>query len=143
VGPRRKGRELALRALFQIDVAEMKPEEAFAAAASPGGESEEASAFAHQLVEGALSRRQEIDAAIERHAIGWTIGRMAGVDRNLLRIAMYEILHLPDIPPSVSVDEAVELAKRYSTAESGRFVNGILGSALRELTREQPRDEGE
>ena len=96
-----------------------------------------------QLVEGALSRRQEIDAAIERHAIGWTIGRMAGVDRNLLRIAMYEILHLPDIPPSVSVDEAVELAKRYSTAESGRFVNGILGSALRELTREQPRDEGE
>jgi len=140
---RRKGRELALRALFQVDVAESGTEEAFEAAVSPGGESEDTRAFARQLVEGVLGRRDEIDAAIEGHAIGWTIGRMAGVDRNLLRIAMYEILHLSDIPPSVSVDEAVELAKKYSTAESGRFVNGVLGSALRELTREQPKDAGE
>ena len=143
MGTRRQGRELALRALFQIDVAESGPEEAFEAAVSPGGEGKDARAFAHQLIEGVLGRRDEIDAAIEGHAIGWTIGRMAGVDRNLLRMAMYEIHHLPDIPPSVSVDEAVELAKKYSTAESGRFINGILGSALRELTREQPKDAGE
>jgi len=73
-----------------------------------------------------------LDRIIADRAVGWKLERIANVDRNILRLALYEILHRPEIPASVSVNEAVEMAKKYSTDESGKFVNGILGSFLRD-----------
>ena len=136
MGKRRAGRELALRILFQVDMAQVDPAEAIAAAFAEGDYEDDTLAFAQQLVLGAAQHRAGVDEVIARYARGWTLERMANIDRNVLRLATYEILYLPDIPPSVTVDEAVEMAKKYSTAESGRFVNGILGNLLRHLDEE-------
>lgn len=136
MGKRRASRELALRALFQVDVGGLSPEEALASTIAEGNYREDTLRFARDLVHGVAANRERIDAVIEQHARDWTLARMANVDRNVLRLAVYEILYLPDIPPSVTVDEAVELAKKYSTAESGRFVNGVLGNLVRTVEAE-------
>jgi N utilization substance protein B len=136
-GGRHASRELALRALFQMDLAGISLEEAFAAVSDPDLYLEETITFGRELLEGTVAHRERIDAIIERHAIGWTLERMAGIDRNVLRLAVYELLYRADIPASVTVDEAVELAKDYSTAESGRYVNGVLGDVVRHLEQEQ------
>ena len=132
MGKRRSGRELAFRLLFQIDVGGGTPEEVFAAARVASESTPEVWVFAAQVARGAWEARREIDPIIEKYAAGWTLDRMANADRNLLRIAIYEILHREDIPRSVSINEAVELSKRYSTADSAKFINGILGSFARE-----------
>lgn len=85
-------------------------------------------AFTCKLVEGVAARRDEIDAAIEALASGWRLERQVAVDRNILRLAGFEMLFLPGVPAAASINEAVELAKKYSTTESGRFVNGVLGA---------------
>ena len=131
MGKRRAGRELALKLLFQIDVGKLPPEEALAFAADTAHYEEEALAFARELVEGVLAHRAAIDQAVESYSRGWTLSRMANMDRNILRIAAFEVLFSPGVPASVAADEAVELANKYSTAESGRFINGILGSLIR------------
>jgi len=82
--------------------------------------------FARDLVLGCWKHREELDSRIAVVAENWEIHRMAVIDRNILRMATYEILHCPDIPPKVSINEAIELAKRFSTADSGAFVNGVL-----------------
>jgi transcription antitermination protein NusB len=87
--------------------------------------------YVDAVVDGVLAHRGELDQVISDLATGWKLERIAQVDRNILRVALYEIQHREDIPQSVSVNEAVEMAKKYSTADSGRFVNGILGSYLR------------
>jgi len=134
---RRASREVALRALFQVDVGGMTPQAALEFTASEGDYGGDVLQFAQELAEGTADRERAIDQVIARYARGWTLARMANVDRNILRLAVYELLYLPDIPPSVSVDEAVELAKKYSTAESGRFVNGVLGNLVRNLEAER------
>jgi transcription antitermination protein NusB len=134
---RRTSREVALRALFQVDVGGLPPQEALDFTATEGEYGEEVLDFARQLVAGSEEHRARLDEIIEKYARGWTIARMANVDRNILRLAVFELLFMPDIPPSVAVDEAVELAKKYSTAESGRFVNGILGNLVRNLEAER------
>ncbi len=136
MGRRREARELALKALFQVDLALADPLEALSGAFAEGKYEEDTRAFARQLVLGTMQQREHIDAVIAKHAREWTLDRMANIDRNVLRLAVYEILYLPDVPPGVSVDEAVEMVKKYSTAESGRFVNGILGSLVRNLDEE-------
>ncbi|MBN1460012.1 MAG: transcription antitermination factor NusB [Armatimonadetes bacterium] len=137
-GSRRSSRELALRALYQTDLAEATPEEAFASASEEHERySEETLNFGRELLLGVTQHAGTIDAVIEKYARGWSLERMAHLDRNIMRLATYELLYLPDIPPSVTVDEAVELAKRYSTAESGRFVNGVLGNIVRNLEEER------
>lgn len=137
ISSRRGSRELALRALYQIDVGETSPDEAAASVSDPERYSEDALSFARELVLGASAEVERIDSVIENHSRGWALSRMASVDRNILRLAIYELLFLPDIPASVTVDEAVELAKKYSTAESGRFVNGVLGNIVKNLEQEQ------
>jgi len=139
---RRASREIALRALFQVDVGGMLPEAALESTAAEGGFGEEVLHFARELVSGSTAHGENIDGIIGRYARGWTLARMANVDRNILRLAVFELLYLPDIPPSVTVDEAVELAKKYSTAESGRFVNGILGNLVRDLETERREASG-
>lgn len=136
MGKRRSGRQLALRTLFQVDVGRMPADEAMAVSLSSGDGGEMLS-FARELVERVVEHRAHIDVLIEKYARGWTLDRMANVDRNVVRLAICELLYFPDIPPSVTVDEAVELAKKYSTAESGRFVNGILGNVVRHLDDEK------
>lgn len=122
---------MAIRTLFQIDVGRAKPERALEYNVNELALPKEYVPFAKRLVEGALAHVEEIDAIIGEHATNWSLDRMARTDRNILRMAIYEILHESDVPGSVSVNEAVELAKIYGDADSGKFVNGILGNVLR------------
>jgi transcription antitermination protein NusB len=91
-----------------------------------------ASLFTKELVEGVEVEQPELDALIERHAEGWTLDRIAPLERNILRVALHELLHRTDIPDEVAIDEAVEAAKELCSAEAPRFVNGILGAVQRQ-----------
>jgi N utilization substance protein B len=91
--------------------------------------------FADPLIRGALEHRDEADACICKHVQNWELRRIAAVDRNILRLAIYEMLHRDDIPPVVSINEAVDIAKKFSTRNSGKFVNGILDKIKAELLR--------
>ena len=91
--------------------------------------------FADPLIRGTLEHRDEIDAHIRKHAKNWDLHRMAVVDRNVLRLAIYEMLHREDIPPVVSINEALDIAKKFSTEDSGKFVNGILDQVKGNLMR--------
>ena len=90
-----------------------------------------ASAFTRELVEGVEDNRAELDAAIERHSIGWSLDRIAPLERSILRVALYELEHRPDVPAEVAMDEAVESAKELSAVEAAGFVNGVLAAAHR------------
>lgn len=134
---RHLGRELALQWLFEIEVGH-QPVDAVIAHVPQDVEEleaieEEGVGFAQQLVRGVLANREGIDEVIVKYAKGWPIDRMAAIERNVLRISLYEIMHAPDVPDSVSIDEAVEIAKHYASDESGKFVNGILGAYLRDV----------
>jgi transcription antitermination protein NusB len=91
--------------------------------------------FAEPLIRGTLENRDAIDEQIKRHAKNWELHRIAAVDRNILRLAIFEMLHREDIPPVVSINEAVDIAKKFSTEDSGKFVNGILDKVKGELMR--------
>ncbi len=89
--------------------------------------------FAEEIIKGVLEMRERIDELLKKHTVGWKVDRMATVDRNILRIALYEILkRREDVPLSVAINEAVELAKKYGTEDSGKFVNGVLAKIVRE-----------
>ena len=91
-----------------------------------------ATAFTRELVQGTEHWREQLDGLIERHAVGWTLDRIAPLERNILRVALFELLHRPDVPAEVAIDEAVEAAKELCGAEAPKFVNGILGAVQRE-----------
>ena len=91
--------------------------------------------FADPLIRGVLERRDDLDNTIKKYALNWDLHRMAAVDRNILRLAVYEMLHREDIPPVVSINEAVDIAKKFSTQDSGKFVNGILDRIKGDLMR--------
>ena len=91
--------------------------------------------FSEPLIRGVIEHRDKIDAEIQKHAKNWSLHRMAAVDRNVLRLATYEMLFRDDIPPIVSINEAVDIAKKFSTHDSGKFVNGILDQVRKELMR--------
>jgi len=123
---RTRARELALQFLYLLDQrgSEVLPElDAFVL---EGDGDPNVQRFARDLVRGVVANLPEIDSTIIGVAENWDIHRMAVVDRNVLRLACYELMYEPDIPPKVSINEAIDLAKKYSTAESGAFVNGIL-----------------
>ena len=129
---RRAARELALNVRYQVDVAKIPPQEALETALENTGLQEAAAEFATGLVKGVLKYREDIDEKLKDLSVGWELQRQPAVDRNILRMAVYEIEHLDYIPVSVSINEAVELAKMFSTEESGRFVNGVLGALVRQ-----------
>jgi N utilization substance protein B len=133
---RHLGRELALQWLYQIDVGHLPPEDVMADVPEDEdalqGLTEEGVGFAQALVRGILADLPRVDATLREYAPEWPPERMAGVERNVLRIAFYELLNAPDTPASVTIDEAVEVAKTYGSDESGKFVNGILGAYVRE-----------
>ena len=127
---RTKARELALQYLYQLDLC--GPELAPRALDFIHGEEgdDETRRFAMRLIEGMLDNRAEIDRTVQAVAQNWNLARMAVIDRNVLRLATYELLHCPDIPPKVAINEALELGKRYSTQNSGAFINGILDKIM-------------
>ncbi len=91
--------------------------------------------FSEPLIKGVLEHRDAIDEHIKKHAKNWDFHRLAAVDRNIMRVAIYEMLHRQDIPPVVSINEAVDIAKKFSTEDSGKFVNGILDKVRGEILR--------
>src|SRR5262245_60490627 len=160
MGKRREARERAVQFLFQHD---LNPPDDIDRALNEFWESQRAAAiaeekgkatwgqpielpppsageaemrlFAEPLIRGALEHRESIDEQIKKHVKNWELHRIAAVDRNILRLAIYEMLHREDIPPIVSINEAVDIAKKFSTHESGKFVNGILDKIKGELMR--------
>jgi N utilization substance protein B len=139
---RRDARELAMKILFQVEVGHRPLAEVLETTLEAVLVPEEERGYLDDVVRGVLDRQAELDRVIGELASGWKLERIANVDRNILRIALYEIQHRSDIPPSVSVNEAVEIAKKYSTADSGKFVNGILGTYLRSHAPVPRRAEG-
>jgi len=127
---RRRARERALQVLFQVDLGNADPAETFCRMNESFGTLSKNGDFAKRLVEGTLANLASIDQIIAKISKDWKINRMANVDRNIMRLALYEILYCEDIPNSVSVNEAIELGKVYGGEESGRFINGILGRVL-------------
>jgi N utilization substance protein B len=126
MGTRRKGRELALQALYQIEMTGDPSAAALDLFLSHFEGSAKSREFARRLVSGVISQREEIDRLIEQSTEHWKIDRMAKVELTILRMATYELVFCPDIPSSVSLDEAVEIGKRYGSGESAAFINGIL-----------------
>jgi N utilization substance protein B len=126
MGIRRKGRELALQLLYQADVTSDPSPAALELALSRSSGSERTKEFARRLARGVLEHRAEIDRILQESSTNWRLGRMAKVDLNILRIATYEMLYCPDIPMNVSIDEALEVSKRYGSEESPPFINGVL-----------------
>jgi len=138
---RRRAREYALQALYAMDLGGSTPKLALAGVWSTQLEtaetpvSDEEVAFATLLVEGVSSERDQLDRRIEQASTNWRLSRMPAVDRNILRMGAYEIAHVKDMPVSVSINEAIELAKRFGGAESRAFVNGLLDRIAAEVGR--------
>ncbi|WP_338777046.1 transcription antitermination factor NusB [Metabacillus sp. FJAT-52054] len=126
---RRAAREKALQALFQIDVSQIDPSDALQHAF----DEEEVNSFTKDLVTGTISNLEEIDSLITPHLVNWKLERLANVDRGILRLAAYEMKYETDIPASVSIDEAIELAKAFGDDQSSRFVNGVLSNIRKDI----------
>ena len=136
MGTRRQAREIAMQALFYMDMrsnVSVEMLEHFCGNFSP---SKKTQPFFLKLVNGVLGVKGELDALIERFSMNWDIKRMSGVDRNVMRIAVFELLYCDDIPPKVSINEAVDIGKKFGSEESGAFINGIMDSIREELEKE-------
>lgn len=135
MGKRRRSREFALHVLYQLEISKedlsrilAKQREYF----SPGDEGD---AFAERVIRGVQNHGQQIDQLLHQYSENWRLDRMTVIDRNILRMAVFELLYCEDIPPKVTLNEAVELGKKYGSEESGRFINGILDRIQTEVVR--------
>ena len=135
MGKRREGREAAVQFLVFCDLNQGSDAKSAAEFWELRPATKGIRDFALPLVEGVLRHRPEVDERISRYAENYELGRLAVVDRNILRLAIYEMLFRHDIPPVVSINEAIEIAKRFGTEESSRFVNGILDRVKLDLNR--------
>lgn len=124
MGSRREGREFCLQALYLWDNCKLSPEEALKIVPAPTDS--EVLAFGKKLAMDICQKRVVLDGVIEKYALNWKIERMAAIDRNILRLAAFEMMFMLETPVNAIINEAVEIAKKYSTEESGKFVNGIL-----------------
>lgn len=136
MGTRRQARELAMQALFYMDMQKDASEEMLEYFCACFCSSKKSQPFLKKLVTGVLGTIGQIDALVERFSQNWKIDRMSSVDRNVMRIAVYEMLYCDDIPPKVSINEAVDIGKKFGTQESGAFINGIMDSIRGELEKE-------
>jgi N utilization substance protein B len=134
MGIRRQSRICALQLLFQWDI-HGSTEHWLADYWTQHPTAPEVREFAEQIVEGVMERHDELDALIGKLAVNWKVARMPIVDRNILRMGLYELLWLPDVPAKVTVNEAIELAKQFADDETKRFVNGILDKVLKDDPR--------
>jgi len=129
---RTKARELALKFLYQVDITKEDVLVTLDQFWQQQRQSNQIRDYATQLIQGTIAHLSEIDSAISEYAENWQLKRMAVIDRNILRFAAFELLFLEEIPPKVSINEAVELAKKYGDVESSKFVNGILDRIYKE-----------
>lgn len=140
MGKRRQAREFAVQFLFQgdfnPDCHKSDMDDALRLFWGDKEASDDVKAFATELIQGTVAHQAQVDELIRKYTENWELGRMAAVDRNVLRLAIYEMLHRPDVPPVVSINEAVDIAKKFSTAESGKFVNGILDRVRKDIPRD-------
>lgn len=127
---RHLGRVVAFQALYEIDAVDHDPQEVVTRWASEQEASASVIAFARELVRGVLQEREELDTLLQGSAPMFPVARIAPVDRAVLRLAIFELLHVPATPPKVVINEAVELAKQFGGDNSSRFVNGVLGDVL-------------
>ena len=141
MGNRRRSRELAMQVLFQMEINKDDSMEAVELFCKHFKVSRKLRPFLLKLVQGVKQYQAEIDGLIDGFSDKWKISRMCGVDRNLLRLAVYELLYCDDIPAKVTINEAIEIAKRFGTENSGAFINGILDSIRISLKEEKARDE--
>ncbi len=132
---RTRAREFALKALYQIEMTKDDCPDSLDTFWSDHKAEEDVKEFAAGLVSGTMENLKKIDEVIARHTDNWEISRMAKVDRNIIRVAAYELLFRDDIPPKVSINEAVDIAKKYGDMESGKFVNGVLDSIKGEIDK--------
>jgi transcription antitermination factor NusB len=142
MGKRRRARELAIQVLFHMEYNPGDPGESFDRVCESFGPPKEVRAYSREVVVGVWENRTELDRLIRRSSKNWRLERMSRVDINILRIAIYEVLYMKDVPPKVSIDEAVELGKRYGAEESGSFINGILDHIYNQLKAEGVVDQG-
>ncbi|PWI58785.1 transcription antitermination factor NusB [Sulfoacidibacillus thermotolerans] len=140
---RHRARERALQTLFQLDINDLEQEQAVEytqnVLADAVGEQSINMAYFRRLVSGVLDHKTYIDSILDRYSQEWEVTRMPGVDRSILRIAVYELLFEEDLPPAVAIDEAVSLSKVYGTENSSKFVNGVLSALLEELPQLRAR----
>ncbi len=136
---RRKARTIALEIIYQKEITKASLDEIMRNR-NRAGEGEPPSDFSMKLINGVMSHQAEIDDLIEGYADNWALDRMPSLDRNIIRISLYEMLYEEDIPFSVSINEAVELAKIYGTEDSGKFVNGVLGRIASDLEKSKVKE---
>ena len=137
MGVRRRGREYALQMLYAMDLTEYLPDEIFAGFNAIQDLNRDAFYYARRLVDGVHGHLEEIDAVLTRFAEHWKIHRMAVVDRNLLRLGIYELMCLKDTPFPIIINESLEIIKEFSDHEGTQFVNGILDAASREYRKDE------
>jgi N utilization substance protein B len=137
MGNRRRSRELAMQALFYVDMRQNKSEEILDLYLQSFTPSKKVLPFFLELVNGVIREKDQIDKMIERFSSNWKMSRMSCVDRNIMRIAVYEMLNCSDIPFKVSINEAIDVGKKFGTEESGAFINGILDSVRLVLEEEE------
>jgi N utilization substance protein B len=137
MGLRRTARECALQMLYQHDVGKQVPEAILESFWEMNEQPERVREFATELFQGTISRIKEIDRLIQGHTKNWRLSRMAAVDRNVLRLAVFELLADVKTPDTVVINEALEIAKKFSTNESAQFVNGVLDSIKNDLLQER------
>jgi len=136
MGTRRQSRELAMQALFYMDMQKNASEEMLDSFCGCFCTSKKSRPFLIKLVNGVIGKKGQIDGLVERFSQNWKISRMSCVDRNVMRIAVYEMLYCDDIPAKVSINEAVDIGKKFGTQESGAFINGIMDSIREALEKE-------
>ncbi|MFK7697188.1 transcription antitermination factor NusB [Paenibacillus sp. HJGM_3] len=147
---RRLAREIAVQSLFQMEMNGVSAQEAIDTIVEEAGRENEtdltltegetiSTEYIHQLVEGTVTHMRAIDEVLTEYLKGWKMDRLSRVDRQILRLAAYEMLHGQEVPPKVVINEAIELSKHFGTEESGKFVNGVLGKMIKELPQLQGR----
>ncbi|MBI4366317.1 MAG: transcription antitermination factor NusB [Deltaproteobacteria bacterium] len=135
MGHRRQARECALQILYEVDMASTSVEEVVRLFWDAHPVTPDIQQFAESLVRGTLQEREALDAMIAEHSAHWRVPRMAVVDRNILRMAAYELMHCQDVPIRVTLNEAIEIGKRYGSEESGAFINGILDQVAKQVDK--------
>jgi len=135
LGKRRRSREFALQVLYQLEITKQGALQAIVQLKENFSPEEGEDEFAKRMILGVMERRQEIDRLIEERSENWRLDRMTIIDRNILRIAIFELLYCSEVPPKVTLNEAIDLGKRYGSEESGSFINGILDRIQNEVIR--------
>ena len=128
---RRRAREISLRILYELEIGKMGPAMVLQTNLAEANLTPELQEFARGVISGIWEQDEHLRSIIDSNLIDWDYERLAVIDKNILRIATYELLFMPNIPPAVTINEAIEIAKKYSTVESGRFINGVLGNILK------------